>query len=104
MRSPAAEGVKVTETAHDAEGAMLLPEAHVLLVTLNSVPLRLVAPRTSGAVPELVSVTVCAAVVAPTLADANDSALLDKVAAGAVTTTAAPVPVNVSVLVAGEAL
>jgi len=103
-RIPAADGVKLTATAQDAEGAILLPAVQVLLAILNSEPLTLVAPRTSGAVPELVNVTVWDAAVAPTLADANVSAALDRVAAGAVTTTAAPIPASDSVLIAGVAL
>ena len=103
-RVPAADGVKLTDIAQDAETAMLLPAVQVLLVIVNSAPLTLVAPKTSGAVPELVSVTVWAAAVAPTLADANVSAALDRVTAGAVTATATPVPDNETVLVAGVAL
>ncbi len=103
-RAPAADGVKLTEIAQDAETAMLLPTVQVLLVMTNSVLLTLVDPRTSGAVPELVNVTVWAAAVVPTLAVANARAALDSVAAGAVTATATPVPDNDTVLVAGAAL
>lgn len=104
VRVPAADGVKLTEIAHDAEAARLLPAVQVLFVIVNSALLTLVAPKTSGAVPELVNVTVWAGAVVPTLADANVRAALDRVAAGAVTATATPVPVNDSVLIAGVAL
>lgn len=104
VRAPAADGVKPTVTVHDAPGATLAPEVHVLLVTPNSALVAVVVAMTSGAVPVLVSVKLCAVAALPTVAVANASAALDKVAAGAVTTTAAPVPLREMTLVAGDAL
>lgn len=68
-RAPAAVGVKFTLTVQVALGATLDPEAQVLLAMLKSVPMTAVAPRTSAAVPEFVSVNE-RAVLAPTVVDA----------------------------------
>ena len=63
----------------------------------------MVAPSTSAALPELVSVT-DNDVVAPTVVEANESAVVDSDAVGDPTTTVTPVPNRATVLVAGEAL
>lgn len=67
-RAPAAEGEKLTLTMQLALGAMLAPDVQVLLAMLKSMPLTAVAPSTSAAVPELVSVTE-SGVLVPTVVD-----------------------------------
>lgn len=103
-RAPAADGVKLMDSVQEAAGATLTPAVQVVLTIVKSALLTVVAPSNNGAVPLLVSETVCAVATLPTVAEANVNAALERVAAGAVTTTAAPVPVNATTLVAGDAL
>ena len=83
---------------------MLLPKIQVLVVTLNSALLMVVLPNTSGAVPELVSVMVCAAAVDPTVVEAKLINELASEATGEPVTTATPAPANNTVLEVGDAL
>ena len=57
-RAPAADGVKFTLIVQLAPGAILAPDAQVLLVMLKSMPLITEAPNTSETVPVLLRVTV----------------------------------------------
>ena len=68
-RAPTAVGVKLTLTVQLALGAMLALAEQVLLAILKSAPLIAVAPSTSAALPEFVSVT-DNEVVAPTVVEA----------------------------------
>lgn len=102
FRAPVALGVKVTETLQLADAARLLPEVQLLLPIAKSAPAIDVAPSTSAAVPVLVSVTVCAAAVLPTVVEPNVSCVGDALAAGA--PAAAPVPESVTLLLDGVAL
>lgn len=83
--------------------AMLAPLVQVLDATAK-LPVTEVVPSTSGAVPVLLSVTDCAGEVEPTLVDAKVNDCTDRLAAGAVTTMATPVPESEIALVAGVAL
>lgn len=102
LRLPAAVGANDTEIVQLADAARLLPEVQVLLPTAKSLPAIAVVPSTNAALPVLVSVTVCAAAVVPTVVDPNVNCVGDTLAAGA--PAAAPVPDSVTLLLAGEAL
>ena len=101
--APAEAGLNVTDTEQLAPTAMLVPFTQVLEATAK-LPVTDVAPSTSAAIPVLISVTDCAEEVEPTFVDAKVSDGTDSVAAGAVTTTAIPVPESETTLVAGVAL
>ena len=100
---PADGGLKATETTQLLPGAMLVPEAQVV-EEITNLPVTVVAPNTSAAVPVLLSVTDCAVDVTPTFVDGNASKEVDSVAVGVPTTTATPVPESATVLVVGVAL
>jgi hypothetical protein len=98
VRAPAADGVKVTEIEH-IPPAEILP-LQVLAETMKSLalaPVMAAALTVNGAVPELVTVTICVAVVVPTFVAANVSDIGDSVTPG----SAAATPVPVSVIIRG---
>lgn len=102
VRLPEADGVNVTAMVQLAAGAMLAPDVQVLLLTAKSAPEMVVAPSNRATVPELVSVTLCAADVVPTLVEAKVSWDADNDAPGE--PAAAPVPVRDTELLDGVAL
>lgn len=67
LRAPAAVGVNVIDTVQVPAAARLVPDVQVVALMAKSAPLKVVAPNTNAAVPTLVSVTVWAAAVVPTL-------------------------------------
>src|ERR1017187_348371 len=96
LRVPDAVGLNVTVTAQEPPAAMLVQ----LLVWLKS-PVTATFETVAEVVPELVTVTVCAAAVEPTSVRAKDRP------AGAAFSTgpgAVPVPVRLTVLVTPPAL
>jgi hypothetical protein len=90
VRLPVEVGVKVTDNVHDPPVARLVPQ---LWLTAKS-PEAAIEVKLRAAVPEFVSVTAWAALVLPTVSAANVRLVGESVTAGAVTTGAAPVPVN----------
>ena len=104
VRTPTAEGAKLTLSVHVPLAARLKPGVQVLLTSVNSVPLKAVAPSTNTAVPVLVTVITCAVAFVPTVVDTKVSAVLDNVAADAQAVTTTPVPASEIVLGAGDAL
>jgi hypothetical protein len=87
---PAAVGVNVTESMQDPPPAMLVPQ---LWLTAKS-PEAAIEVRFKTALPEFVSVTVCAELVVSVVCDAKVSAVGARVTIGAVAT---PVPERVTV-------
>lgn len=87
--APAAEGLKVTETVHDALIASDAPQVVVSVKEVAFVPVMIMPERVSAAVPVLVSVTVCAAAEAPVLVAAKVRLAAERVTVGAV-----PVPLR----------
>jgi hypothetical protein len=88
-RVPAAVGVKAIEIVQVAAAATLRPQ---VLVSEKS-PDTAIAPSVSAAVPELVSVTVCAALVVPVVCDRKVRLVGESVAVGVAAT---PVPFSVT--------
>jgi hypothetical protein len=93
VRLPVEVGVKVTDRLHDPPAARLVPQ---LWLTAKS-PEAAIEVRLKAAVPEFVSVTVCAVLVLTTVSAANVRLAGVSVTAGAVTTVFAPVPSNATV-------
>jgi hypothetical protein len=87
---PVAVGVNVTEMTQFAPAATLVPQ---VLVWANS-PDAAMEVIARGAVPELVRVTVWAALVEPSACEANVRFVGESVTEGAVVTCEIPVPVN----------
>jgi hypothetical protein len=92
-------GVKVTDMAHLAPAARDLPHVFVCAKSLGLVPVMEMLPMESAALPVLVSVTACAALVAPTAA-VNVSG---PVVFSETTGSGVAVPVPFSVIDCGEA-
>ena len=96
VRAPAAVGVKVTEIVQFAPAATLAPQ---VLVCEKS-PDAAIEVMVRAAVPELVSVTVCAALVVPSVSEAKVRLAGESVTVGAVTvgvvTVTELVPVELS--------
>jgi hypothetical protein len=90
VRLPAAVGVKVTEIVQLAPTATLEPQ----LLTWAKSPEAAIEVRVSAALPELISVTVCAALVDPVASAAKNRLAGDTLAAGA---DATPVPAKFTV-------
>jgi hypothetical protein len=90
VRLPAAVGVKVTEMVQPALAATLVPQ---LFVWAKS-PEAAIDVMVSAAVPELVSVTVCAALVEPFVCEVNVRLVDESVAVGVAAT---PVPLSITV-------
>lgn len=92
---PDAAGVKVTDTVHEEFTSSEVPQLLVWLNSLEFTPPNTMLDITSGPVPELLSVTVCAAetVLRGVVAKVNETGLA--VAEG----TPTPVPVNPTVWV-----
>jgi hypothetical protein len=93
VRVPAAVGVKVTEIVQLPPAATLDPQ---LLVSAKS-PDAVIEVTDRAAVPELVSVTVWAALVMPSACGANVRLVGESVTVGAVTAETAPVPLKATV-------
>lgn len=89
VRLPAAVGVKIIEIVQLAPTATLVPQ----LVVSEKSPDAAIELSASAAVPELVSVTACAALVVPVVCDAKVRLIGEKVAVGV---AASPVPLNPS--------
>ena len=89
-RAPAAVGVKVIEIVQLAPIARLLPQ---VLISEKS-PETAIAPSVSAAVPELVRITVCTALVVPIVCDGKVRLVGESVAVGV---AAKPVPLSVTV-------
>ena len=98
LRLPGAVGLNVTEIVQFAPTATLLPQVLVCAKSPGLVPLIAMLAIVSGPVPELLSVTVWALVVTPTLVSLNETTLGDSPAVG----TPAPVPVSATVWVDPE--
>jgi hypothetical protein len=93
VRVPVAVGVKVTEIVHFAPAATELPQ---VCVSAKS-PEALIDVMESAAVPEFVSVMVCAALVEPVVCEANVRLVGERVTAGDVVIGRAPVPLKATV-------
>jgi hypothetical protein len=93
VRFPVAVGVKVTEMAHVAPVATLLP--HVCVSAKS--PDVLMDVMESAAVPEFVSVMVCATLVEPSVCEAKVRLVGESVTAGAATAGGVPVPLKATV-------
>ena len=90
VSAPAAAGLNSTETVHEAPAASVVPQVVAdLRNDVALVPVIVSEVRLSVAVPEFFTVTTCAAVVEPTVVDANVRLVALSVTAGAV-----PVPVS----------
>ena len=101
VRAPVvpAAGLKATETVQFAPAATLPPAAQVPPATMKSaVLLNVIADSASAAVPVLLTVTFCAALVAPMAVDANVSVAGVMLATGAGVTVPEPVPLNAMVI------
>src|SRR5271163_1106610 len=92
VREPAAVGVKVTVMVHDTFGATDVPQLFDWPKSPGFAPVRVMLERFSAAVPALVSVTLCAALIVPTGLAAKTRFAADKLTAGA-----APVPASATV-------
>jgi hypothetical protein len=91
-RAPAALGVKVTMTVQlPPLAARLLVAVQVPPVATNSVLPVEIPDNTKGAVPELLTVTVCVAAAMPTVDEPKLTAVDDSAAVGAPTTPHVPV-------------
>jgi hypothetical protein len=66
-KDAADEGANVTEIAHFAPTARLLPQLLVCAKLLAPVPVNVIPERVSAALPVFVSVAVCAALVVPVI-------------------------------------
>lgn len=93
VRVPAVVGVKVTEIVQLAPAATLVPQ---LCVSAKS-PEAAIDAMVRAALPELVSFTVCAALVVPSVCEAKVRLVGERVTVGAVTTGVSPVPLKVTV-------
>ena len=97
VRGPVPRGLKTSEIVQLAAGAS---RAVQVLVTLNSEeldPPRATEEMCSGAMPELVNFSVCAAPEVPCVVAGNDSVAGEKVTAGTVA-----IPVPLSAMVCGD--
>jgi hypothetical protein len=99
--APATVGANAIAAVQLAPGASDTPAAQLPPETTKP-ELAVTAPRTSGAVPVLASVALCAALVAPTSVDANTRAPGLAAALGAA--AASPVPASETTVVVGVAL
>ena len=77
-----AEGVKVTLMVHLVPAAMELPQLLVSAKSLALAPVNVRPDMVSGAAPPLVTETICALLVVPTVRLANVRLVEDKVMAG----------------------
>jgi hypothetical protein len=93
VRVPAAVGVKVTEIVQLAPAATPVPQ---LCVSAKS-PEAAIDAIVRGALPELVSFTVWAALVVPSVCEAKVRPVGERVTTGAVTTGDTPVPLKATV-------
>jgi len=89
---PAAVGSNATEMVQDAPAASVALQVFVLAKAALLVPVRLMPVMASGAVPELVSVAVCAAVFVPVSTEPKSSLDGVRVAAGDAEDEDVPVP------------
>ena len=102
LAAPTALGAKLTLTLQLPPAATDPPEAQLTALTMKAGLLVANEVNVNAAVPGFDSVTVCAALLLPTLVDAKVSVLGAALAAGAV--AAAPVPLRATEVVVGLAL
>jgi hypothetical protein len=93
VRLPAAVGVKVTEIEQPAPAAILAPQVFVSVKSPDAA----IDVMDKAAVPELITVTACAALLVPSACEAKVRLVAESVTAGAVTPEVVPVPLKAAV-------